>query len=308
MAIETVYLASNIALLVAPLLLLAILVAVMKLPLRAVFIGMGVMLLVGLLTAVAGGGLGFLLRNEVAGAGMTGRGLVQIGMLGAVITALFSELGRWLTYRGAMKEQRTWKNAVAFGAGWGALGVALGRGAGGLLQFAGMQMNRNLGAQVQGAELTPEQLEQVRMAQEMAQRYWAAAPDSVWLQAVASLLPFVMHIVLAVVVLQVFRQGGVWLLAAIGWHWLVVSSQVYFGELLSWGVSAAVQAVLALFGLLVVWYLWSPEPDLRAELLAAFDDDEADAGAKEPAAEGYPPAGDATADDGEVGGEDDPET
>jgi uncharacterized membrane protein YhfC len=126
---------------------------------------------------------------------------------------VFEEVARYLVYRFWIKDARTWRQAVMFGAGHGGgeamiIGVLAGLTTLNLLALANRDLN-TLG-------LNPEQLTALQ-AQLAA---FQAGPWYMALLGVAErIFAIIFHISAAVLVLQVFRRRNLlWLAAAILWH------------------------------------------------------------------------------------------
>lgn len=163
---------------------------------------------------------------------------------------LFEETARWAGYRWLVKDARTWRQAVVYGAGHGGieallLGLAV---AVAFAQFIALQ-NVELSA-------LPVPAEQQALLAQQIKDFWAAPWPLTLLGAVERVFAICLHICLSVMVLQAFtRQNKLWLAAAIGWHALanligVGITQVYgpvAGEA-SIGVIAAI-SLLILFRL-----------------------------------------------------------
>jgi uncharacterized membrane protein YhfC len=132
----------------------------------------------------------------------------------AVTAGLFEEIGRWLGYRYLIKNDRTWRVSLMYGAGHGGLesmvligGLALL----GLINVIVLSTTDFSHMNLPAAQLA--QIEQAR--QQLAGIAW-------WTPLLGAYERFVtifFHIALSVLVLQVFVQGTrLWLLVAIALH------------------------------------------------------------------------------------------
>ena len=125
---------------------------------------------------------------------------------------VFEETARYLSYRYWIKEARSWEAGLTFGAGHGgAESIILGF----LVFFAFLQALALAGSDL--AAVIPA--EQLAVAQTQLEAYWAAPWHLALLGAVERAGTLVVHMCLAVMVLQVFvRHSFLWLGLAITWH------------------------------------------------------------------------------------------
>jgi len=171
----------------------------------------------------------YVLNPLLASAGFgaeTGPGLTLAlaALLLGLSAGVFEEGARWLAYRFWIRKARTWPQGLVFGSGHGgAEAVILG-----LLALATLLQLVVLRGQ-DLASLVPA--EQLAAAQVQVEAYWSLPGWTFFLAAVERASSLVVQITLAVIVLQSFLRprGGLWLLAAIGWHMLVDAVAVYAG-------------------------------------------------------------------------------
>jgi uncharacterized membrane protein YhfC len=143
--------------------------------------------------------------------------------LGVVVSAavlglsagVFEESARYLVLRFWQREARSWRAALMFGAGHGGFeAVALGV----LVLLTLTQMIAYRGVDLS----TVVPLEQLDLAQQQIDSYWAASAPLALLGAVERLFALCLHLSLSVLVMRVFTHGSRWwLAAAIGWHAVV---------------------------------------------------------------------------------------
>lgn len=168
---------------------------------------------------------------------------------------IFEETARYLVLRFSLKEARSWRTALMFGAGHGGVeAIILGLLAG--LSFVNLSLIRQ-----NPALLAALPAEQLALAQQQVADYWSAPVVMSVLGAVERLFALGLHLSLAVLVMQVFLRGQLrWLFAAIAWH--ALGNAVTVVVLDRWGALAAeaALAVIALLSLGILFALRSPEP------------------------------------------------
>ncbi len=166
--------------------------------------------------------------------------LALAAILLGLSAGLFEEGARYLVYRFWIRRARTYREGVTFGLGHGgAEAIAIGILA--LLQHA---QAFALQGQDLAAVVPADQLEAART---QLAAYWAAPAAAFFLSSFERAFALVIQISLSLLVLQAFirPRGGLWILAAIGWHALVDAGAVYTGMLwgayqgLTWGAMGA---------------------------------------------------------------------
>ncbi len=166
----------------------------------------------------------------------------------------FEEVARYIVLRRWLRDARTWRHAVMFGAGHGGLeAVALGV----VALVALFQAIAYRGVDL-STLVSPDRL---GATQAQLKAYWAAPASLVMLGSAERVIALCVQISLAVVVLQaVIRRNPAWLGLAIAWHALVDASAV--AVVGAWGPywTEAMLAVMALVSLVVLFKLRRPEP------------------------------------------------
>jgi len=163
---------------------------------------------------------------------------------------LFEETARWAGYRWLVKEARTWRQAIVYGAGHGGieailLGLAV---AVAFAQFVALQ-NVELSA-------LPVPAEQQALLAQQIKDFWAAPWPLTLLGGVERVFALCLHVCLSVMVLQAFtRQNNKWLAAAIGWHALAnfigVGATQFYGPV----IGEMCIGIIAAISLLIVFRL-----------------------------------------------------
>lgn len=135
----------------------------------------------------------------------------------ALTAGLFEGIGRYLGYRFLVKEDKTWRVGLMFGAGHGGLESMLLVGGLALLSLVGIIALAT--ADFSKMNLPPDQLAQIEQ-----QRQQLAALDW-WMPLLGAYERFItifFHIGLSILVLQTFlRRSWLWLILAIAFHTLV---------------------------------------------------------------------------------------
>jgi uncharacterized membrane protein YhfC len=151
--------------------------------------------------------------------------LVVIAVLAGLSAGVFEEVARYLSYRFWLKSDadRTWSNALMFGAGHGGIeAIILGILA--MFAFVAFVALRD------ESVLSLLSAEQVETVGESLTAYWSAPWYAALLGAVERAIALSVHLSATVIVLQVFRRGRLyWLLLAILWHAVVDGLAVFAG-------------------------------------------------------------------------------
>jgi uncharacterized membrane protein YhfC len=164
---------------------------------------------------------------------------------------LCEELARYFVLRFWLKEARSWRHAVVFGAGHGGLeswfaGLLV------VLTIASMAVMRNQDPVALG--IPPEMAEQA--AREIT-GFWTTSAYIPLLAAAERMMSIVAHLALSVLVMQSFLRERLWpLFVAIAWHSLFNAVAVFV--LGTWGAVAveAALAFLTLINALIIWATW----------------------------------------------------
>lgn len=181
----------------------------------------------------------------------------------ALTAGLFEEGGRYLGFRILWKkeEEKGWPQALMYGAGHGGLESMLLVGGAALLSLVQVVVLSQL--DLQSLSLTPEQMEQVRVARE------ALAAATWWmplLGALERILALTIQISLSVLVVQVFLRGRFfWWWLALAYHFLVdltTALALQWGQKRLPGEAAylVVEGIAALFALLSGWIIYRLRP------------------------------------------------
>jgi uncharacterized membrane protein YhfC len=171
---------------------------------------------------------------------------------------IFEEGARYLVLKFWLKDARSWRKSVLFGAGHGGVeAIILGGFAFYVfLQFASLR-NLNLESVIPAA-----QLESVR---QQVTAYWSMDFSLSLMGALERLFTITIHIACAVLVMQAFtRKQGFWLGLAILYHALADSCVIATVGVLNAYGSEAVVGGFALLGLALIFILRQPEPLVEA--------------------------------------------
>ncbi len=168
--------------------------------------------------------------------------LPVLAVFAGLSAGIFEEVARYLVYRFWIKNARTWRQAVMFGAGHGG-GEAIIVGALAALTTINLLALRNMDLNTLG--LTPEQLTAL---QAQMSTFFEAPWYMALLGAAERVFAIIFHISAAVLVLQVFKRGNfLWLVAAILWHTILNAV-----SLLVLDAAGAVWTEVALGGLTLI--------------------------------------------------------
>ncbi len=180
--------------------------------------------------------------------GSDGHVLFQAAVF-AFTAAITEELARYSILRNKLKNARSWKSALMYGAGHGGFeSMTIGILAG--LTFINMLAIQNNPGQLSGLE--PDKL---AMVQQQLTAYWSATWYESLMGAVERVSAIVIQISLAVIVMQVFlRDNKSWLWAAIGWHWLVNAVSVWSLSQFDIVITELIIGVFALTSLMIILY------------------------------------------------------
>lgn len=201
-------------------------------------------------------GLTLAFRNGVLPSPPESYQLVFNAVVLGLSAGIFEEGARYLVLRFSLKEARSWRKALMFGAGHGGV-ESIVTGALVALTYINMvaiRANPDL--------LSTLPADQLALAQQQVSQYWSNPWYLGLLGAAERLLSLPVHLALAVLVMQVFLRGQLrWLFAAIAWHTLANAVSVYV--LGRWGaISTEIAfAIVALFSLGILFALRSPEPE-----------------------------------------------
>lgn len=199
-------------------------------------------------------------------------GLLVTGALLGLSAGLFEETARYIVFRRWLREERSWKEALMFGAGHGG-GEAIILG---ILTFYGFLQMLIL------YQATPDVFQflvgadQLEITRIQVEQFWDYPWHFFLLPTLERISAMGIHLGLTVLVLQAFRRNNIsWYFLAVGWHTLVNTVAVYGG--LTWNVYAleGVILLLGLISLVIVRMLRSPDdpeepPEIRDEFAPAL--------------------------------------
>jgi uncharacterized membrane protein YhfC len=170
---------------------------------------------------------------------------------------LFEEGARYLILRFWLKDARSWRTGILFGAGHGGAEAII---FGALVLFAYIQLLILRNA-------TPAELAQVvsanqiELAQAQLAAYWSAPWYDTLLGAVERLFTIPCQIAMAVMVMQVFTRKNIgWLFAAIGYHALIDAVAVFGQPNMSMYALEAIVGGFAILSLIIIFLLRQPDP------------------------------------------------
>jgi uncharacterized membrane protein YhfC len=175
---------------------------------------------------------------------------------------LFEEGARYIILRFWLKEARSWRTGILFGAGHGGVEAII---FGALVLYGYIQLLALRGA-------TPAQLSQyipanqIELAQAQLAAYWSAPWYNTLLGAVERLFTIPCQIAMAVMVMQVFIRKNIgWLFAAIGYHALLDAVAVLGQPNLSALALEAIVGGFAILSVVIILLLRQPEPQPEPE-------------------------------------------
>lgn len=171
-----------------------------------------------------------------------------VAIIFGLSAGVFEEVARYVVYRVWMKDVRTWREGVFFGLGHGGVEAII------LGALAGLALYAALAFQSTDFEaLEPDQLQAITLQFEA---YWASPWYEVLLGLIERCFALMVHVSLALLVLQAFlRRNLWWLMVAIIWHALVDAVAVF--GLYTWGPywTEAGVGLLGLSSLANIWWL-----------------------------------------------------
>ena len=167
---------------------------------------------------------------------------------------LFEELTRYVVLRWWLKDARSWRKGVLFGAGHGGVEAIL---LGGLAMYAFFQL-----AALRSVDLsTVVPPAQLALAQQQVAAYWSAEWYAALLGAVERLFTLVIQMSLAVLVLQTFaRKQGFWLWLAVFYHAAVDATAVLVAPSIGVYWTESVVCGFAIISLAIIFILRQLEP------------------------------------------------
>ena len=167
---------------------------------------------------------------------------------------VFEEGARFLVLRFWLKDSRSWRKGVLFGAGHGGA-EAIIIGAFTLYSFLQLATFRNADL----SKIFPAT--QLALAQQQVNTYWSTTWYNSLLGALERFLSIPSQIAMAVLVMQVFiRKNILWLLAAIVYHTLLDAVGVFGLRYISPIGLEGVIGVFAILSVVIIFLLRQPEP------------------------------------------------
>jgi uncharacterized membrane protein YhfC len=173
---------------------------------------------------------------------------------------LFEELSRYAVLRWWLKDARSWRKGVLFGAGHGGVEAII---LGGLVLATFFQLvalrNTDLSSLYSGATL--------QQAQQQVSSYWSASWYQALLGALERVFAICAQVAMAVIVLQTFtRKQGFWVWLAVLYHAVIDATAVLgISYLCAYGTEALIGG-FAILSLVIIFVLRQPEPAAPVEL------------------------------------------
>jgi uncharacterized membrane protein YhfC len=171
---------------------------------------------------------------------------------------LFEELVRYAILHKWLKDARSWRKAILFGAGHGGVEAII---LGSLALYAFLQLATLRSADI--STLIPAN--QLAQAQQQVADYWSVAWYTAMLGAVERLFTLIIQISLAVIVLQTFTRNKLfWVWLAVLYHAVVDTATVLAVPSLGIFWTEAIIGGFALFSLGIIFALRQPEPRMES--------------------------------------------
>lgn len=191
------------------------------------------------------------------GQGELTAGVILSAALLGISAGVFEETARYLVLRFWRREARSWRQALMFGAGHGGVEAIL---LGIIVLLTLMQMIAYRGADL--STIVPA--EQLELAQQQVEAYWAGPHALALLGAMERAFALCLHLSATVMVMRgITHDNRWWLAAAIGWHALIDASAVLSLPLLGPVATDAIVGVLALISVWIVLRLREEQPQAQ---------------------------------------------
>lgn len=184
--------------------------------------------------------------------------LVVVALLLGLSAGVFEETARLLMLLGPLRQARSWRDGLMFGAGHGGVEAILA----GLVVFYALVQLVALRDVDLAATLDPSQVEAARTA---LAAFWGMPWYEHLLPTVERVIGLCLHLALSILVLQALtRRNWLWFLLAVLWHALLDALAVFAMQ--TWGVYATegLVAVCGLLSLGMIWLLRDREPAVQA--------------------------------------------
>jgi uncharacterized membrane protein YhfC len=183
--------------------------------------------------------------------------LILGGVLLGLTAGVFEELLRYAMFRWWTKDARSFESGVLLGVGHG--------GAGSIILAFLVLYNFIYMAAIRNMDLTTlVSADQVQLLQTQISAFWSAPWYYAFREAIGQIFMLVIHVCLAVMVLQTFiRNKWYWVLFAIGFHTLVEAARVISFNLSNEYLMTAVLGLFAIFSVMIVLDLRHPKASER---------------------------------------------
>lgn len=185
--------------------------------------------------------------------------LLAIGL--GLSAGLFEETARYLVYKFWIKEARTWRQGVMFGAGHGGTEAII---VGGLAALTTVQLFALQTTDLNTLGLPADQL---AVLQQQLEAFSTAPLYATLLGAVERVWAMIFHIAAALLVLQAVRRRNLlWLLAAILWHTALNAVAVYLADVAGTVWVEVAMGVMSIISLAIIYLLRDPPAPEGASL------------------------------------------
>ena len=199
--------------------------------------------------------LNAVLTRVIPGLGAGGAVWLQALVFGFT-AAITEEIARYSILRNNLKDARSWKSALMYGAGHGGFEAMI------LGILAGLTLVNMIALQNNPDALAALPADKMALVQEQLTAFWAMPWYLALMGVVERISALIIQISLAVIVMQVFlRKNKSWLWLAVGWHWLVDAAAVLSAARFSIPITELIIGVLALTGLMIIFYFRPIEPE-----------------------------------------------
>ncbi len=199
--------------------------------------------------------LNAVLTRVVPGLGPGGSVWLQALLFGFT-AAITEEIARYSILRNNLKEARSWKSALMYGAGHGGFEAMI------LGILAGLTLINMIFLKNNPDALAALPADKASLMQEQMSTFWAMPWYLALMGVVERISTLIIQISLAVIVMQVFlKRNKSWLWIAVGWHWLVDAVAVLSAARFSIPITELIIGVLALTGLMIIFYFRPVAPE-----------------------------------------------
>lgn len=175
--------------------------------------------------------------------------LLFLALFSGVLAGVLAELARYLVYRFGATMARDWQQGLMLGAGYGGLLAVWGA------MLTGYNLAVLLADQWSWLRpiLSPDMITAVYMAYEFR---LPLVQQAALVGPVQQLFYLSLHLAASLLVLQLFLRGQWhWLLAAIGWHALLMGVTTFAGLQWSASLKAVAMILLTLGNVAIIWQL-----------------------------------------------------